>query len=498
MEKSTRRLIISIVLILLACGLCISLVVLAGLGIFVINRTSTSVSPPAQVVVSTEVVLTTPTVENTPTVPSPTSIEPSQTITSSPTQPLPSETQSSTQTPSLPAQIVEQMDQIQDQVVQLRGLEPKGPVKRDLLTQTQLRQHVLDDFLADYSPDKAKQDALVLASFGLLEPNFDLYNFYIDLYTEQIAGFYDDKTKEMYVIQGQGFQGPERLTYAHEYDHALQDQNYDIEHGLDYSQAACEKDSERCAAVQALMEGDASLLQTEWYMGFATAQDRNQIQQFYSTYQSPVFDSAPTYMQQDFLFPYVNGQTFVEYLHTAGGWSSVDQAYQELPVSTEQILHPNLYPADKPITVTLPDIDPILGEGWEMLDQETLGEWYTYLVLAYGLDPQDRLDTSIATNASAGWGGDQYIVYYNAQTNETVLVLKTIWDTTQDADEFNTAFRDYGNKRFGNPEATSSNSISWSFISGYSEFHLQNQQTNWILGPDVETTQAIWAAIQNP
>lgn len=498
MEKSTRRLIISIVLILLACGLCISLVVLAGLGIFVINRTSTSVSPPAQVVVSTEVVLTTPTVENTPTVPSPTSIEPSQTITSSPTQPLPSETQSSTQTPSLPAQIVEQMDQIQDQVVQLRGLEPKGPVKRDLLTQTQLRQHVLDDFLADYSPDKAKQDALVLASFGLLEPDFDLYNFYIDLYTEQIAGFYDDKTKEMYVIQGQGFQGPERLTYAHEYDHALQDQNYDIEHGLDYSQAACEKDSERCAAVQALMEGDASLLQTEWYMGFATAQDRNQIQQFYSTYQSPVFDSAPTYMQQDFLFPYVNGQTFVEYLHTAGGWSSVDQAYQELPVSTEQILHPNLYPADKPIPVSLPDIAPILGEGWEMLDQETLGEWYTYLVLAYGLDPQDRLDTSIATNASAGWGGDQYIVYYNAQTNETVLVLKTIWDTTQDADEFNTAFRDYGNKRFGNPEATSSNSISWSFISGYSEFHLQNQQTNWILGPDVETTQAIWAAIQNP
>jgi len=498
MENSSRRLVFSIVMVMLACGLCISLVFVAGTAIYYINQYGSSLPTPGQIIISTVDLFPSPTIEDTSIVTSPTSQELSPPHTSSPTQSLPTETQTTPQAAVLPAQIAQQMDQIQDQVVQLRGLEPKGPVKRDLLAPTQLRQHVLDDFLVDYSPDKAKQDVLVLAAFGLLEPDFDLYNFYIDLYSEQIAGFYDDKTKEMYVIQGEGFQGPERLTYAHEYDHALQDQNYDIENGLDYSQASCEKDSERCAAIQALIEGDASLLETEWYVGFATAQDRNEIQQFYSTYQSPVYDSAPTFMQQDFVFPYVNGQAFVEYLHTAGGWASVDRAYQDLPVSTEQILHPDLYPDDKPITVTLPDLKPILSEGWEMLDQETLGEWYTYLVLAYGLDPQARLDISDAQTASAGWGGDRYTVYYNAQTDATVLVLKTIWDTGRDADEFNTAFRKYAGMRFGNPGAASSDSVSWSFSGGYSEFHIQSQETDWILAPDAETTQAIWAAMQIP
>ena len=498
MRNSSRRIILIIVMVLLALGLCISLLVVAGVGLFMVNRSGSAAPTPNQIIVSTVELFPSSTMETNPTIAASTNSIISSTPTPPITQELITQTQTSSQTLVLSPQIVQQMDQIQNEVIQLRGLEPSGSVKRELLTQTQLRQHILDDFLVDYSPDKAKQDALVLAAFGLLKPNFDLYNFYIALYTEQIAGFYDDKTKEMYVIQGQGFQGPERMTYAHEYDHALQDQNYDIENGLDYSQASCEKDSERCAAVQALLEGDASLLETEWYVGFATNQDRNEIQQFYSTYQSPVYDSAPEFMKQDFVFPYVNGQAFVEYLHNTGGWASVDRAYQDVPVSTEQILHPDLYPDDKPVPVMLPDLGSILGGGWEELDQETLGEWYTYLVLAYGLDPQTRLDTNEAKIASAGWGGDRYAVYYNSQLNETVLVLNSTWDTNKDADEFNNAFRKYGNSRFGIPGASSADSVSWSFNGGYSEFHIQDQQTMWILAPDVGMSQAIWAAIQNP
>ena len=186
-----------------------------------------------------------------------------------------------------------QMELIQRQVIRDRGLQPNGEFTRVLFTSDQLRQRVLDDFLEDYTPEDAQQDVIVLSAFGLLNPEFDFYNFYVDLLSEQVAGFYDNETKEMVVVGGKEFGGIERMTYAHEYVHALQDQNYDIKYGLNYSEDGCENESERCAAIQALLEGDASLSQLNWFLSHATAEDRTDVLSFYDTNESPVFDSAP-------------------------------------------------------------------------------------------------------------------------------------------------------------------------------------------------------------
>ena len=218
----------------------------------------------------------------------------------------------------------QQMEVIERQVSELRGLEAKSSVSRHLLTPVDLRQHILDDFLKDYSQEEARQDALSLWSFGLLERDFKLYDFYIELYSEQVAGFYDQETKEMFVVQGEGFAGPERLTYAHEFTHALQDQYYDIQDGLRFNDTDCENESERCAAISALLEGDATLAELEWFSSHATAQDRREISSFYNNYSSPVFDSAPQFMQDDFLFPYEQGQDFVKTIFDEGGWQAVD------------------------------------------------------------------------------------------------------------------------------------------------------------------------------
>ena len=108
-------------------------------------------------------------------------------------------------------------------MIRERGLEPNGDFTRQMFTPEELRQRVLDDFLEDYSREEAKTDVISTAAFGLIEPDFEFYDFYIDLLSEQVAGFYDNETKEMAVIQGEGWGGPERMTYAHEYFHALQD-----------------------------------------------------------------------------------------------------------------------------------------------------------------------------------------------------------------------------------------------------------------------------------
>jgi hypothetical protein len=384
------------------------------------------------------------------------------------------------------------MEAIEEQVVVLRGLQPSRAVERTLLTQTQLRQRVMDDFLADYSQEEAETDAQVLALFGLLEPEFDLWNFYADLYTEQIAGFYDDDAEEMTVICGTDFGGPERITFAHEFTHALQDQMYDLEQGLGYNDEQCEADSERCAAVQALVEGDATLLEEQWVRTYATEEDISQLMEFYANFESPVYESAPRFIREDLLFPYLAGRTFVQTLYLEGGWAAVDEAYLNPPLSTEQILHPEHYPSDAPIWLEVPDLASTLGGGWREIDRNVLGEWYTQLTLNTFLPKSDAAD------AAEGWGGDYYLAFQNEDTNRTALVLVTQWDTIRDQHEFDAAFRSYADARFGERIASSTYEASWLGGAGYALFERASNQTLWILAPDDETGQALRQALTFP
>jgi hypothetical protein len=396
---------------------------------------------------------------------------------------------------SLPPEIEMQMNAIQRQVIDLRGLEPTGEVPRALLTPDKLRQRVIDDFLADYTEEEVADDVVVLTAFGLLEPGFDLRGFYIELFSEQIAGFYDNEVGEMYVVQGEGFFGPERLTYSHEYTHVLQDQNYDIENGLNYNDDSCEADTERCAAIQALIEGDASLTELNWFYEFSTSTDQQQIMEFYQSYSSPIYDSAPPFMQQDFIFAYNYGLTFVQKLYDEGGYAAIDAAYRNVPVSTEQILHPEHYPSNIPTPVELPDLLPVLGDGWRELDRNVMGEWYTYLILGSGIDPAAQIADEIAAEAAAGWKGDSYLVYYNDATAQTVVVMRSLWDSTADALQFSDAFHDYAEARFNVDTQGSETAMTWTFPGGFTTLERSGAQTTWVLAPGAATGQLVLQTI---
>lgn len=391
----------------------------------------------------------------------------------------------------LPFEISQQMDLIQEQVSEIRGLPLQDPVTRLLLTREELHQRLIEDFNEDYSIEKANEDVIVLSAFGLLEQDFDLYNFFLELYTEQISGFYDTETKEMYVVMEDRFSGLHKLTYAHEFVHALQDQHFDIKDGLGYSEEACEEDSERCAAIKALLEGDASLMELHWFSVYASQQDLADIQEYFQNYESPIFDRSPAFIQADLLFPYMAGQTFVEHIFKSGGWEAVNQAYLDVPVSTEQILHPERYPHVKPLSVNLPDIIDLLGDGWRELSRGVLGEWYTRLILSHGHDPQARLDESIAGSAAEGWGGDAYMVYHNELSNETTMVLMTVWENEREAFEFTDNFYKHTTARFGQPVINNSDIFAWETEVAYTSFHISGDTTIWIFANDRSTTEAI-------
>lgn len=396
----------------------------------------------------------------------------------------------------VPPDLAEEMDQIQAEVIAIRGLDPTGAVQRTLISSEELQEIVATDFFAEYTDQDARQDVVILSALGLLPQEFNLKQFYNDLYSEQIAGFYDDDIKAMYVVQGTGFGGAEKITYAHEYTHVLQDQVYDLNEGLGYNDDACEADSERCAAIQALIEGDASMTELLWFQSYATETDYEDLVQFYENFESPVLDQAPPYMAADLYFPYEKGQIFVQLLYNEGGFAAVDAVYQNLPVSTEQILHPERYPDDVPQIVSLPELGQTLGEDWTLVDQNVMGEWYTFLILNKAYEEDHRLSETAAKTAAEGWGGDTYAFYLNEITEELVFVLDMVWDSTAEAREFAGAFEAYADMRWSAGSEEVQGLATWEGGGSTVLFYHEGDRTVWIMAPTPAVVDHVFSALQ--
>lgn len=428
--------------VLAACAVVVALGA-ALFGIFAIsNSVRESSSPIVEMAEATVVVV--PEVQVTPTQPVPDTAVPDPTGASA---------EEATAAPDATPQPSEQAaDEIEDpyaaeraaieaNVVAIRGLEPKESVDPVSLTQAELRQRLEEDFLEDYGPEEARQDAIALSAFDFMPADYDLYGFILDLLTEQIAGYYDPETDEFVIISDDDeFDALEQVTHAHEYVHALQDQYYDLEL-LDDD----DLESEAAFAVQSLAEGEATFVQSLFMIGgyFDAGQLLELVEQSLIV-DTAILDSAPPVMAHELEFPYLTGLEFVQALYEQGGFDAVDAAWSNLPQSTEQILHPQRYlDGDAPQLVSLSPLTDTLGAGWELADEDVLGEFY----LREYLDQQ--LDRESVDLAATGWGGDRYAVYWNEASQAPVMVLKLAWDTPADADEFAELYPQYPERLFG-------------------------------------------------
>jgi hypothetical protein len=122
----------------------------------------------------------------------------------------------------------------------------------------------------------------------------------------------------------------------------------------------------------------------------------------------------------------------------------VDAVYAHPPQSTEQILHPERYPSDTPQVVALPPLTDTLGSGWQLVDEDVLGEFTLRAYLDVYLTQRQ------AAQAAAGWGGDRYAVYQDTGTGQVLLVLLLTWDNGAEEVEFVAAYQKYAQRRLGN------------------------------------------------
>jgi hypothetical protein len=259
--------------------------------------------------------------------------------------------------------------------------------------------------------------------FGLLPDSLDLERLLLDLYGEQVAGYYDPETSTLYGVEG-GDRTQLRLILAHEMVHALQHQYLPLD-----SLMSTKGDGDRTAATQAVLEGHATLASISV---LAPGVDVK-AQEFWDAYKEqvrssqssmPIFARAPLVLRESLIFPYVSGAEFMRWWAASGHAALPTRG--ELPVSTEQVLHPDRYPGDLPVTVRF--ADSTAG----VMFEDSFGELETQILLAaFRGASQANLDAPI------GWGGDRYRVYRTPEG--PALVWLTVWDGAPQAERFRTA-----------------------------------------------------------
>ncbi len=381
-------------------------------------------------------------------------------------------------------------DRVETSVIGLRGLEPLDPVQQTFLTTDELRRRIEDEFAEETTPEEMREDAIVLSAFDFMAADFDLYQALIDLQSESILGFYDPETDEFVLIGDDDILDvDDQFTHAHEYVHALQDQHYDLEQISDE-----ELDDESRFALRALAEGDATLVQILLINNnFFSAAEIIEIQAAFESGDTDLLDELPPILVNQLTFPYTAGLEFVMDLYFSGGYEAVNAAWKNPPRTTEQILHVDSYRSgDAPQVVALAPLTDTLGTGWRLLDQDVLGEFGLREYLSQQLD-----ETAVDT-AAAGWGGDQYAVYWQETDEALVMALRLAWDAETDAAEFAALYSAYPTRLFGvSGQAQPDGGECWLGPDVICLF-TDGAKSLVVRAPDVGTAVIVAGVIRNP
>jgi hypothetical protein len=329
---------------------------------------------------------------------------------------------------------------IRSQVEAIRGLAPTKAVEPVVIDAAQLAKNLVAEFDASHDAATLKDTDDLLQALGLMPVGTSLRDATLAFQAGQVAGYYSPEADKLFVVSRTAAVGPaDESTYAHEFTHQLQDQHVDLDKlGIDVSDQ-----SDRSLARLALVEGDATSVQTSWMTKYLSSTEMGEV---FAAGLDPAalkaFNDAPPYLRETALFPYQEGLAFVTRLVTNGGYPAVDPAFAEPPNSTEQVLHPDTYVArEAPLVVKIPaGIASKLGAGWSEVGQDTLGEFLLRLWLKLGGVP-----VVDATRAAAGWGGDR-VVLYRGPGGETTVGIVTTWDDVTDAGDF---FDQAGTARHG-------------------------------------------------
>ncbi len=364
------------------------------------------------------------------------------------------------------AAIVTATTAVLEETSKIRELPILFPVKSGAQSRAEIENMLVKNLYEQMTTAEMHATEVAYRKFGLAPATFEYRPFIIKLLLEQIAGYYDPVTREFYLADWLELE-TQKPVMAHELTHALQDQHFNLRRFQKWPHG----DSDAQLAAHSLIEGDATLAMMV-YMAknplVALAFTRS-LSTGVSTQQ---FNQAPRALRESLIFPYLQGSQWATAVYKRDGFTGLSKAFTTLPLSTEQILHPEKYFAyEKPLKMTLPDLSSLLNKAaasnegppvllhsslstqysalstagsslptafWRRIDSDVNGEWGYYLLL-----DQFLKSPAESRRAAAGWAGDRFDVYEGPEPGRAMIAQVSAWDTEADAREF---FEEYAKR----------------------------------------------------
>jgi len=299
-----------------------------------------------------------------------------------------------TVSPKEAKELFRSVDEILQFASQDTGLPIKHKVKRRLTKRDEVQSYIQKNMKEDKDAKRLERSSAVLKKFGLLPRNFDLSKFLVTMLREQVAGYYDVKTKTVNLLNWLDVE-QQKPVLAHELTHALQDQSFGIEKWMkgstensdnkenDPSPSDIENDEET-AARQAVVEGQAMAVLLDYSLAPTgkTLLDSPQIVEalkqgmLVGTADSPAFRDAPIFLKEELTFPYRYGLDFTSALLQAGGKQlAYAGAFKDPPKTTREIMEPETYLAHEKLEpMKMIDMERDF-KGYEPFDIGAMGEF---------------------------------------------------------------------------------------------------------------------------
>jgi hypothetical protein len=361
------------------------------------------------------------------------------------------------------------VDEILQFVSQDTGLPIKHKVKRKLITREQVERYVAKGLADDKDAQRLERSQLVLEKFGLVPRGYDLHSEFLKLLGEQVAAYYDPKTKTVNLLD---WVQPElqRPVLAHELTHALQDQTIGLTQwlragGNDHGPLPDQQEQvveEAQAARQNLTEGQAMLAMLDYTLapaGLNVLKSPDVVDAMRASMTTgtdlPVMAAAPMYLRESLYMPYTFGLDFArDVLQKDGTQAAYAGALEHPPIDTLQIMRPQTYLDKQTVPpLNIPDLDKLIAPDYERYDFAGMGAFDVYL-LAKQYAPQRD-----AKEYYSHWRGGYYLAAHlkAAPKNQISLVYFSRWDSPEAARAFATLYNSYTPERY---ELTPSSSPS--------------------------------------
>jgi hypothetical protein len=326
----------------------------------------------------------------------------------------------------------------------------KHEVKRQLVSRDEVEAYVTKHTSEDEDAKRLRRSELVLKKFGLLPRDFDLGKFLVALLKEQVAGYYDPKTKTVNLLDWLGAE-QQKPVLAHELTHALQDQSFNLEKYMKPADADLDKkkeitlqdiaNDEISTTRQAVVEGQAMVVLVDYMLAplGESLKDSPQVVEalkqgmLVGTADAVQFQNAPIYMKEALTFPYRYGIDFIaEMLAKGGKEKAFATLFQNPPRTTRQIMEPQTYLSGEHLEpMQLPDFRQVF-KNYDRFDVGAIGEFDVAVLI----DQYAGAETS--HQMYPNWRGGYYYAARPKGDPAAPLALLYVsrWSNTERASQF--------------------------------------------------------------